>query len=48
MTVEDNLWYFCGLKLMTDQEIRAYIDKMLPKVSLEGKKNAVVSTLSGG
>jgi ABC-type multidrug transport system ATPase subunit len=48
MTVEENLKYFCGLKLMTEKKTNEYIEMMLPKVGMEKKRNQYVQNLSGG
>lgn len=47
-TVYENIQYFCGLKMMSQDEIENYSNDILEKLSIKDKKNAVVNTLSGG
>jgi ABC-type multidrug transport system ATPase subunit len=48
MTVMENLHYFCGMKMMTVQQINQFADVWLEKLDITTKKNAYVGTLSGG
>lgn len=48
MTVMENLQFFCGLRLMTKDEIDTFAKERLAEVGLDSKKNSFVNTLSGG
>ena len=48
MTVMENLYFFLGIRMMSDTEIEAYAKKMLPIVDLSDKKDDLVKDLSGG
>jgi ABC-type multidrug transport system ATPase subunit len=48
MTVEENLYWFLGMKGMENDEIVKYADQMLPKVDLKKKRHDFVVNLSGG
>ena len=44
----DNMYYFLGMRLMSNKEIEEYADFILPKLAIEEKRNSIVKTLSGG
>ena len=48
MTLMENLYWFLGIRGMTDEEIDAYAEDWLQRVDLKKKKHDFVGTLSGG
>jgi ATP-binding cassette subfamily A (ABC1) protein 3 len=48
MTVFENLQFFLGIRMMSDDEIEKYAEKMLSIVDLKKKRDELVSDLSGG
>jgi ATP-binding cassette subfamily A (ABC1) protein 3 len=48
MTVQENLNYFCGIRMMEEKAIKDFSREMLKNFSLESKMDSLVSTLSGG
>ena len=48
MTVMENLFWFLGIRGMSDKEIEEYANDFLPKVDLSKKKHDIVGQLSGG
>ena len=48
MTVEENLFWFLGMKGMSNEEIIKYADDNLSKVDLKKKRHDFVTNLSGG
>jgi len=47
-TVMENIEYFCGLKMMSKDEIETFSNDVLDRLSIQDKKNSFVNTLSGG
>ena len=47
-TVMENIKYFCGIKMMTDNQIEQFSNDLLEKLTIKDKKDSFVSTLSGG
>lgn len=48
LTVFENLYYFCSIRMMDPPHIKTYIEDGLEKLSIQTKKDSIVSTLSGG
>ena len=48
MTVMENLYFFLGIRMMSNEEIESYADKMLAVVDIKEKKDDLVGELSGG
>ena len=48
MTVQENLDFFCGIRMMSQDQIKEFSSTMLRNFSLESKKDSLVKTLSGG
>jgi ABC-type multidrug transport system ATPase subunit len=44
----ENIQYFCGIKMMTDNQIEMNANEMLEKLTIKDKKDSFVNTLSGG
>ena len=48
MSVLENIIFFCGFRDMDHQSILDYADKMLARVGMSSKKDALAMTISGG
>ena len=48
ITVYENLYYFCSIRMMEPNQIEKYITYGIDKLQLQTKKDSIVKTLSGG
>lgn len=48
MTVMENLYFFLGIRMMSDEEIEDYAERMLTQLDIKSKKDDLVQELSGG